>query len=593
MSDSDLTQAIKSLQAEVFSLREIVSGQPKRSDILQTTLSSLVRDHIDGLGHHLNSLTEAVKKSNCDKTRELEFQVALVSSHIENSFRGLAQEIASTFRNATSGDAEENTPNNQVLESASQLVEARVELKSKDEEIQRLKAALALAECQGTDDIERWKKSVEELQKSTRTQDEIISTQDAQLAKYEEDARLFITRYRNLVEELATAKGNIRVMVRIRPAEGAPGEDLIKFTNPDNPNNGNSTLPWTNMRVTYLDESGRTENRDFEFQRAFAGGESNETVFNEVKDFAQSAALGNSSTIMAYGATGTGKSYTFLSNDGLVHSFITLLFRLADEDSGQYGYEFHITAVEIYLNKVFDLLQTPVGDQKVEVKLTAESAIKLSSQQEAFEIIKQAIGRREAASTRQNNTSSRSHFVISVRIVRRSVLDGNETIGTASFVDLAGSEAAGKNLLSGPAGPQQALQYDQGQDINKGLLDLGKNIRSVATGGRFFPSHNLTRCLRTSLTQGSRLLVIATVSPLTANQTNTLGTLRWTTEAIGPVGGRHLAPKTSERSSSRSSKLPASPEVKRSPSAASAASSKIATPSRPKPSSTGQGKSKP
>ncbi|KAI0910759.1 P-loop containing nucleoside triphosphate hydrolase protein [Ustulina deusta] len=524
MSDSDLTQAIKSLQAEVFS-----------SDILQTTLSSLVRDHIDGLGHHLNSLTEAVKKSNCDKTRELEFQVALVSSHIENSFRGLAQEIASTFCNATSGDAEENTPNNQVLESASQLVEARVELKSKDEEIQRLKAALALAECQGTDDIERWKKSVEELQKSTRTQDEIISTQDAQLAKYEEDARLFITRYRNLVEELATAKGNIRVMVRIRPAEGATGEDLIKFTNPDNPNNGNSTLPWTNMRVTYLDESGRTENRDFGFQRAFAGGESNETVFNEVKDFAQSAALGNSSTIMAYGATGTGKSYTFLSNDGLVHSFITLLFRLADEDS------------------VFDLLQTPVGDQKVEVKLAAESVIKLSSQQEAFEVIKQAIDRREAASTRQNNTSSRSHFVISVRIVRRSVLDGNETTGTASFVDLAGSEAAGKNLLSGPASPQQALQYDQGQDINKGLLDLGKNIRSVATGG----------------------------------------TLRWTTEAIGPVGGRHLAPKTSERSSSRGSKLPASSEVKRSPSAASAASSKIATPSRPKPSSTGQGKSKP
>ncbi|KAI1356745.1 P-loop containing nucleoside triphosphate hydrolase protein [Xylaria sp. FL0043] len=363
-----------------------------------------------------------------------------------------------------------------------------------------------------------------------------ILSQETHIEKCEEDMRLFRGRYRNMVEELATAKGNIRVMCRIRPAKNAPEEDLIKFTNPDNPGNDDSAAPWTNLRATYLNESKKLIGRDFEFQRAFSGNESNETIFNEVKDFAQSASLGNSCTIMAYGATGTGKSYTFLSDDGLVNNFIRLLFRLAEEDTGQFQYEFHLTAVEIYLNDIFDLLQTS-DDQKVKVYLGKESSVELRSEEDASEIIQQAIDRREAASTRQNATSSRSHFFISVRIVRRSVVDGSETTGTASFVDLAGSEAVGKTLLSEPASSQKSLQAQQGTDINKSLLDLGTNIRSLAKGDKFHPNHNLTRCLRQSMIQGSRLLVIATVSPLTANQSNTLATLNWAAGFSGSTGG--------------------------------------------------------
>ncbi|KAI0429302.1 P-loop containing nucleoside triphosphate hydrolase protein [Xylaria sp. FL1042] len=428
--------------------------------------------------------------------------------------------------------------------------------------------------------VKEQRRTIEGLDDVVKSHIQIIYWQETYISKCEEGMRRLGVRNRNLVEELATAKGNIRVMCRVRPVNDVPGEDLIRFTNPDNPDNGNSVAPWTILRATYMNESKKRVHRDFEFQRAFGGNEANATIFNEVKDFAQSAALGNSCTIMAYGATGTGKSYTFLSDDGLVNSFIDLLFRLAEEDTGQFQYEIYLSAVEIYLNDIFDLLQVS-DDQKVKVHLGKESSVELRSQEEAFGTIQQAINRREASSTRQNATSSRSHFFISVRIVRRSVADGKETTGIASFVDLAGSEAVGKTLLSEPASKQQALQSQQGTDINKSLLDLGNNIRSLAKGSKFVPNHNLTRCLRQSLIQGSRLLIITTVSPLVTNQSNTLATLNWAAGFAGSTDGS-VTKLTSEKSPPRPAAIGSG--TKESPDSKRSSSRTPVTP--PKPSST-------
>ena len=426
------------------------------------------------------------------------------------------------------------------------------------EEIQELKAALAHAKSQKSstesDSVENLRKTVEELENANRAQEDTIRDQRSQIHEHDEKCRILLARHREMVEQVAEAKGNIRVMVRIRPAGDIPEEDQVRFTNPER----NSNLPWSKLRASYLDDSNRPESREFDFQRAFGTGETNEDIFGEVKDFAQSAALGKSCTIMAYGATGTGKSYTFLSGDGLVHNFIRLMFQLASEEAGQFEYEMVLSAVEIYLGNVFDLLQTSANGQKVEIKLTNESTVPLGSEDEAFEIIKQAIDRREAASTKQNETSSRSHFIISITIVRRSKADGKTTQGTTSFVDLAGSESVGKNLPSGSRTPQQELQLKEGTDINRSLLNLGQNIKQIASkGDRFLPDHNLTRFLRPSLSQGSRLLVIVTVSPLVENQSNTLASLRWSMEAVGGKSNRITGSRFLDTpSSSRSGRTP-------------------------------------
>ncbi|RWA13775.1 hypothetical protein EKO27_g1356 [Xylaria grammica] len=555
------------------SQREKVKEGRTISDTLQATLSGLVVDHIDGLDHNLTSLVEAVKDSKYDDG-ELKFQVSAVGSHIEASFRSLAQEITAAVQNTNeeahddftkqveqlkrnNGDLSlaitrfnEMTKENseRILKNLAEQVPqpipqpapdtakavavAEAELKAKNEKIEKLQAALAIMESQSSSgDAEYWKKCAQDFEESLSLQNDICKQQEVVLAKNENDIQVFAARYRKMVEELAAAKGNIRIICRIKPEDVAEDE-MIKFTNTDGEH---PFLPWSNLRATYLNESNRVENRDFDFQRVFGIGEDNEAIFSEVKDFARSAALGNACTIMAYGATGTGKSHTFLSEDGLVNSSIGLLFDLADEESDHYEYKFYLSITEIYLNKVFDLLQPSIGGRKVEVKLGGESNMKLGSRAETIEFIKRAVDSREAASTRQNNTSSRSHFIISVRVERKSITDTSETptTGIMALLDLSGSESIGRNLSSANPTIEEALIYQQGRDINAGLLDLGKSIRSVATGGKFFPGHNLTRYLRSSLTQASRLLVVATVSPLLTNRASTMGTLRWCQDAVG------------------------------------------------------------
>ncbi|KAI0107602.1 P-loop containing nucleoside triphosphate hydrolase protein [Nemania sp. FL0031] len=464
-------------------------------------------------GEYLSALNRLGSLHGARDIVDLEEQIEVVSQSVEDEIEQQARQAELKEMKA---QQDEDNPEHET--DVPQPVKSEA-----PEAKQEIKSAPHTAE-----DVEYWKRTAQQYEQTLKAQTELTQTREAALvAKHEAQIRSFTERYRNLVEELAAAKGSIRLMCRIKP-EDAPTENSLKFTNGDE----QPFLPWGKLRVTYQNESQKTDNRDFDFQRVFGNGESNQEVFEQVKDFAKSAALGNSASIMAYGATGTGKSYLFLAEDGLVLSYIRFLFQLADEERNYNKYDISISAIEIYLNKIYDLLQAPVANQKVEVRLTAESTTKLESEQEAIDIVKQAIDRREAASTKQNATSSRSHFIIAIKISKKSLVNPREkpVESVLSFADLAGSEAAGRNLLAGSSG----IQYEQAQDINQGLLDLGKGVRGLATKGPFFASHNLTRALKSSLSPGSRLLLITTVSPLVANQNNTLTTLRWSQDAIGP-----------------------------------------------------------
>ncbi|KAI1188875.1 P-loop containing nucleoside triphosphate hydrolase protein [Nemania serpens] len=578
-----MANRFKSAEASISSLMENIAGKQAGSGSLQEATSGLICGHLDNLEFRIELLTDAVQNSEYTD-EQLKTQINLLFSHIEFGFRDIVEDVGSSVQSVNTdyrvllkgfesqveqlqntnaalqttlnhlfspGSPNASEKHEQVLHSAEikseseskQQADSEIELKAMQTEIERLKAALELAGSQkAPEDADYLKKKSSEFEQSA----EIMQEREAALiAQHKQESHLFTARYRALVEELAEAKGNIRVLCRIRP-DNAPDQDLLKFSNPDE----HPSLPWSKLRVTYQNESKKTDHRDFNFKRAFGRGESNRDVFDEVSDFAKSAVFGNNACIMAYGATGTGKSYLFLSDDGLVQSYVALLFQLAEQERAHCEYNFYLSAVEIYLNKIFDLLQPPVGDEKAEVRLSHESTARLESREQAVEIIKQAIGRREAASTKQNATSSRSHFIISIKISRKPSGNEKATESTLSFTDLAGSEAAGKAYLSGGSGPRQALIYEQGQDINKGLLDLGKGIRSLAKRDTFVPSHNLTRVLRPTLSPGSRLLLVTTVSSLVANQSNTLTTLRWSQDAIGPSGSQSSTPaRGTERTS--------------------------------------------
>ncbi|KAI1739261.1 P-loop containing nucleoside triphosphate hydrolase protein [Xylaria scruposa] len=585
MSD-DVIARLKNIEALVLSLKEDRAGHQPALENLSKALSPLVGAHADDLKHHLLLMLDVISKSE-HADEGLEVQVGLISSQIESGFRNLAQNIASTVstadlhcRETVQHEFEEQIEllkhNNAGFTSVlTRFADAQdkfekdnrereIELVSQSKEIEQLKSALSLAQSQkspekGADDTKE-----AENAESLKLQ---LESQKAELvSKHQEEIRLFTAKYRALFEELATVKGNIRVVCRIRPAKDASAAEMIKLENPEQ-----NFFVWAALRAVYQNDSKNQEARDFEFQRVFGGDETNHDVFNEVKDFAVSAAGGSVCTVMAYGATGSGKSHTFTNKDGLIQRYIQLLFELSEEERADYEYEFRISAVEIYLNRLYDLLQTPTNNAKAEIKLNGESTTKLDSQEAAVGLLERILERREVASTVQNATSSRSHFILTIKISKRSLTNSNETPikGQVRFLDLAGSERVGKNSLTGGSGPQQTLISDQGNDINQSLLDLGKGIRSLATKDNFVPSHNLTRYIRSSLSPGSRLLIVATVSPLTANQNSTLNTLKWSQDAIGrPSQGKLVTQTKAPPVSPRTNKFP------------SAASSKNSTPSK-------------
>ncbi|KAI8954804.1 P-loop containing nucleoside triphosphate hydrolase protein [Xylaria longipes] len=489
MSD-DVASRLKNIEALVLSLKEDRAGQQSGSDGLPETLYPLVCEHVADLKHYLALMLDAVSK-NEHADEGFEIQIGLISSQIENGFRNLAQNIASIVgntevedrRNSTQQEFEEQVEllkrNNAEFISAitrlvayedaqnlleKEAIEREVESISQTYEIERLKVALEIAQSQkGPAGSAGGAESAESAEgaEAAEAAEEYWKVREAELvSKHKTEIRSFTAKYRALFEEFAVVKGNIRVISRIRQ-ENAPSEELIKFEDPE------QDFLWTKLRTTFSNDSKKLESRDFEFQRVFGSGETNQEIFLEVKDFAESAASGRTCTVMGYGATGTGKSHTFLrKEDGLVQSYIKLLFELAQDESSIYEYEFH--------------------NKKAEVRLNAESTTKLDSREAAITILEQVVERREVASTKQNAVSSRSHFILSLKVSKRSLTNSNEKPieGQVRFLDLAGSERVGKNSLSGGSSAQQSLVFEQGNDINKGLLDLGKGIRSLATRDR-------------------------------------------------------------------------------------------------------------
>jgi hypothetical protein len=119
----------------------------------------------------------------------------------------------------------------------------------------------------------------------------------------------------------------------------------------------------------------------------------------------------------AYGASGTGKTYTMLGNEvdeGIVYMILKHLW-LRD-----YG-TIELAIIEIYQNSMKDLINnekiTFASVDKGRFKGLKE--VEITSAEQAFGIVRATAGKRQQGVTGLNNASSRSHLMIRIRAVRR------------------------------------------------------------------------------------------------------------------------------------------------------------------------------
>ncbi|KAF0288712.1 Kinesin-like protein KIF13A [Amphibalanus amphitrite] len=184
--------------------------------------------------------------------------------------------------------------------------------------------------------------------------------------------------------------------------------------------------------------SSRRSQKTFAFDHCFDSSEpgsarfaSQEIVFSSLgKDILDNAFEGYNACIFAYGQTGSGKSYTMMGGHdsrGLIPRLCDTLFdRVADRSDPGLTHKVEVSYMEIYNEKVHDLLDPRGGKQSLKVRehnllgpyVDGLSVLAVSSGQDIERLIVEGNKSRTVAATNMNSESSRSHAVFTVIVTQ-------------------------------------------------------------------------------------------------------------------------------------------------------------------------------
>lgn len=268
--------------------------------------------------------------------------------------------------------------------------------------------------------------------------------------------------------------------------------------------------------------------RAFGFDRVFAADVGGEAIFSAVGHPTIEAFLdGFNATILAYGQTGAGKTFTM--ND-LMKRCVHHLHKVLSHDC-----KMTLSVLEVYNEQVIDLLDPSRPRLQVregndgDVFAAGQMVAEVTAAADLLSYIEAATSSRSTASTNTNATSSRSHCIATVMLTTKS--DTGRVTSRLNFVDLAGSERIKKAHTTANTGGTERVR--EGIHINGGLLALGNVIHALCDGKSHVPfrSSKLTRMLQSSLAGNSRTVMIACVSSSDQSMDETLNTLKYADRA--------------------------------------------------------------
>lgn len=278
---------------------------------------------------------------------------------------------------------------------------------------------------------------------------------------------------------------------------------------------------------------------------------------------------GYNCTVMAYGQTGSGKTHTMTGyydqslqdeRRGVIPRLLEDIFQKAQERRQEWMCNIEISNVQVYMEKVLDLLSektlftTPektktlplrertLADGTCEVFVEGATWKKIKTTQEALHIMEDGNKRRVTSSTNMNEVSSRSHSVLILKVEQHNLETAEHLVSYAYLVDLAGSETVRRTGAEG-------LTFQQACMVNKSLSSLSSVINALAEQGKRKPradrrrgsatithipyrDSKLTRLLTHALGGNSRMVMILTCSKSASNLVETNSTLQFGRRAL-------------------------------------------------------------
>jgi kinesin family protein 5 len=316
----------------------------------------------------------------------------------------------------------------------------------------------------------------------------------------------------------------VRVFARIRP----PQASTLTAA---------ATTKRDDRRVTVSNPTAAiSSRREFRVDKVFDATATNEDVYLGVGAPILDAVLaGCHGSILAYGQSGSGKTYSMLNDDGdvatagIVPRAAVDLFKRVRFDQA-YVYDIAISMVQIYNETAIDLLTNSGASLKATQRKDGAGGFEVADCEwrhcrDAVDLLGNfRRGRTNLiyAETKMNRHSSRSHCVLLVRVNRVSRAASSSTDdstgcklytqlqGLLTIVDMAGSERAKKSQ-------SQGVRFNEATHINGSLLTFGNVVHALAEKQMHVPFRDsmLTKLLESSLSGRSRTALIVCVAPET------------------------------------------------------------------------------
>ncbi|CDW74177.1 kinesin heavy chain [Stylonychia lemnae] len=271
---------------------------------------------------------------------------------------------------------------------------------------------------------------------------------------------------------------------------------------------------------------------------------SQKEIANSDKDIIRSEdkLLGYNGCIFAYGTTGSGKTHTMTGNPdcpGIMYLIIKDMFDKIQNETEK-KFEIKVSYVEIYNEVIRDLLVANSKDTYLDLRDDSEKGVQLAGVTEfqvqepnqVMSLLQIGNKRRSTEATNANQTSSRSHAICQIQLSVKDKLSNTENevlCGKLSLIDLAGSER-------GTVTENRGIRLREGAKINTSLLALANCINALGDKtkkGFFVPFRDskLTRMLKDSLGGNCKTVMIATISPSSNQNEETINTLKYANRA--------------------------------------------------------------